>query len=86
MLQAYVGLASIHGLRTFQVERPDSLHFVCRSALRFGDKPCVGFWAVVSEADAHVVQELLEVGEARIAMRHLDTIAHDLGRVLAQKN
>lgn len=84
MLQAYVGLASIQGLRTFQVERAESLRFVRRSALRFGSRPCVGFWAVLSEADAHVVQGLLREGETGTALRHLGSIARDLGRVLPQ--
>jgi hypothetical protein len=81
MLQAYVGLASVQGLRTFQMERPDSLDFVRRSAIRFGNKPCVGFWAVVSDADAHVVQSLLQDGDLKNAMRHLDLSALDLGRL-----
>ena len=84
MMRAYVGLASAQGLRAFHVERTESLRFVRRSALRLGNRPCVGFWAVVSEAEAQVVRILLQEGESETALRHLDSSARELGSVLPQ--
>ena len=80
MLNAYVGIVSVHGLRTIHVEHVGSMKRV--RTLTAGSKNCVGFWAVIPESEAQVVRFLLAEGEQDYALRYLSQSARDIGRIL----
>lgn len=79
MLKAYVGVASPHGLTALRPERDDTLCLVerwARADLR------VGFWAVLADGDARLVQILFDQGYRREALVLLGRCAKDIGRIL----
>jgi hypothetical protein len=80
MLNAYVGIASIHGLKTIHEEHVGSLKSV--RTLATASPSWVGFWAVIPESEAQVVQFLLGEGEQDSALRYLSQSARDIGRIL----
>ncbi len=80
MLKAFVGVASKHGLSVFQPERDDALS-ILRRCVRPGVRRC-GFWAIVNDADARVIQALFFDGKRREAMIALERHAHDIGPIL----
>ena len=80
MLKAYVGIASDEGLCSLHPERDETLTFVSR-AVR-GERPRVGFWAVLDDAQARCVQALCDGGRRRDALRYLDRAAREAGRLL----
>jgi hypothetical protein len=80
MLNAYVGIVSVHGLRTIHVEHVGSMKRA--RTLAAASKSWVGFWAVIPESEAQVVLFLLAEGEQDSALRYLSQSAHDIGRIL----
>jgi hypothetical protein len=82
MLNAYVGIASKHGLNAFRLERPDTLDWVRQSARGRTWPPRVAFWAVLSDREAFRISWLLDRGERREALRHLGQAAREIGRIL----
>jgi hypothetical protein len=79
MFNAYVGLVSRGGLNALHVERTDTVRRVRRSATAGNG---VGFWAVIPEAEAQVVQFLLGEGEPDSALRYLNQSAREIGRLI----
>ena len=80
MLNAYVGIVSVHGLKAIHVERVETMQHVRRLAA--GTGRCVGFWAVIPESEAQVVCFLLGEGEEDSALHYLNQSARDMGRIL----
>jgi hypothetical protein len=80
MLNAYVGIVTTHGLKAIHVERMETIRRVRQSAAitsRF-----VGFWAVLPESEAQVIQFLLGEGEQDSALHYLSQTAREIGRIL----
>lgn len=80
MLKAYVGVVSKYGLSLFQPQRDESMSLV-RQSLGNGRRR-LGFWAVLSESDAHSVQSLFLGGNSWNALLMLDQSATDIGPIL----
>ena len=80
MLNAYVGIVSVHGLKAIHVEQVETMRHVRRLAT-MTDK-CVGFWAVIPDSEFQVVRFLLGVGEEDSALHYLNLAARDIGRIL----
>jgi hypothetical protein len=80
MLNAYVGIASTHGLNVIHVERMETIRRV-RQATAATDN-CIGFWAVMPESEAQVVRFLLGAGEQDSALNYLSQFAREIGRIL----
>ena len=80
MLNAYVGIVSVHGLKAIHVEHVETMrHVRCLTAAT--DK-CVGFWAVIPDSEVQVVRFLLGEGEQDSALHYLNQSARDIGRIL----
>ena len=80
MLQAYVGVASSHGLAVIQPVRDDTLSLV-RRCVQAGSQQ-VAFWVVLGDSEARIVRTLFLGGLRREALAFLDRSAKDIGRIL----
>lgn len=82
MLNAYVGIASKHGLSAFRLERPDTRVWACRLAAGDARPPRVAFWAVLPDQVAARISWLLLSGARREALHVLGRCAREVGRLL----
>jgi hypothetical protein len=83
MLNAYVGIASKHGLAALRVERPDTLAWASRSVGARAWPYRVAFWAVLPDQTAALISWLLARGESEDALQELCRSAREVGRILA---
>ena len=80
MLNAYVGIVSAHGLKAIHVEHMVTMLRVQNLAKL--TRNFIGFWAVISESEAHVVHFLLSEGEQDSALHYLNQSAREIGPIL----
>ena len=85
MLKAFVGIASNQGLAVLQPERDETISYI-QHCLQTGQRDLlwdrVGFWAVLDDTEARLVQALVGGGFRREAMLVLDRSAKEMGRIL----
>lgn len=80
MRRAFVGIAQQDGLLTLLPERRDVTSFLWRRAQRMR---AVCFWAVIDQSLAATILDELEDGASHNALILLQTLAVELGPVLA---
>lgn len=80
MKRAYVGIAQQNGLLTLLPERPDVTSFLWRRAERMR---AACFWAVIEQSIAPAIIAELEDGARHNALILLQTLAVELGPILA---
>lgn len=85
MLKAFVGIASNQGLAVLHPERNETISYV-QQCLETGQRSHlwgrVGFWVVLDDTEARLVQALVVGGLCREAMLVLDRSAKEMGRIL----
>ncbi|MDA0282545.1 MAG: hypothetical protein O3B13_25685 [Planctomycetota bacterium] len=79
MLKPYIGIASVDGLDVFEREHHHVLRFLLRRAYRSKRTGAVCFWAVMDDAIARNVSDLLQSGCRQHALLIIQTLATETG-------
>ena len=82
MTQCYVGIITRRGLVGLFLENDHVVHFLVRRLYRRRPYSGIGFWSVLPEEAAEVIQALLELGEHREALRMLQSSSLHFGSIL----
>ncbi len=78
MNDSWIALTDQHGLRQLTLETRHAVRFLLRRAAR-ENAEC--FWVVLTPTQARFIQQWLQMGDPLTALRMLDDMATDSGRI-----
>ena len=81
---AYVGIASRFGLESLHAEESHTTKFLLLRARRMQRQQAMCFWAVLAPEFASQIQLEIEYGNRLQAMILLQSVAHEMGRILPE--
>lgn len=76
-MDAYLAIIDISGLRALLNESPEAAHLATEMLSHVPSSTC--YWVVAETATAVIARELLEEAEPLLAMRFLQSHAHECG-------
>lgn len=76
-MDAYLAIVDRSGLRALLTESPAGMLLAAELRSRLPSSVC--YWIIVEESSAAILRELLDEGEASLALRLLQSQARDCG-------